>query len=132
MTHEQDTEAIQLLLQTYFQYFADFDGSGMNALWHPEGKQFNVGNRNEFLVRTPKTFTERWEAIRERVDFTMTIEIDDMSHIAVYDALIASAEVKWRMLMPDSWGEHCSYFHLIKQDDAWKIAGVVDRGWEHE
>ena len=131
MKQDSEIDQIRELLQTYYRCFAKFDGEGMNALWHPEGKLFNVGNRNEFLIRDPATFTERWSVIKEKLDYELTIEIDDMRHIVVYDGLIASAEVKWRMVMPDSWGEHCSYYHLAKIDGVWQIAGVVDRGWEH-
>ena len=131
MTQNAEITAIRELLQTYYRCFAKFDGEGMKALWHPEGKLFNVGNRNAFIIRDPATFTERWSVIKQKLDSELSIEIDDMHHIVAYDTLIASAEVKWRMVMPDSWGEHCSYFNLAKIDGTWQIVGMVDRGWEH-
>lgn len=63
-------------------------------------------------------------------DAEIAFIIDDFLHVDVHDNVIASVELTWRMILPESEGKHRTYFHLVKIDEKWTIVNVLDRGLE--
>ena len=120
---------ITQLLETYFAKQEDFDGEGMLAAWHPEGKMYLVGNNNEFRIVTVEEQAGHIKTAKERMpDIQVKFVIDEIEQVAVYDDLIASVHVRWRMIFPEGYGRHRTFFNLAKVDGLWGIVNTVDRG----
>ncbi len=56
--------------------------------------------------------------------------IDEIEQVAVHDGLIASVHVRWRMIFPEGYGKHRTFFNLAKIDGVWGIVNTVDRGFQ--
>lgn len=44
-------------------------------------------------------------------DAEIQFTLNEFTHIDVYDDMVASAELKWKMILPGSKGIHKTYFH---------------------
>lgn len=129
MSRSTLVETIKETLKSYYAYLEKFEGDQILDLWYHDGKMYNVGNANAFLIRTPQEFAHHMTQIGQTQDIPLKIKIDKIDHVAVHD-LIASAEVHWRMILPDSVGIHRSCYHLAKMDSRWVIVSLMDRGLE--
>ena len=124
-------DEILILLETYFSYQEAFNGDGMLASWYPGGKMYLVGNNNEFRIVTIEEQVGHIKEVKERVpDIQVQFVIDEVEQIAVHDDLIASAHLRWRMIFPEGYGQHRTFFNLAKIDGKWGIVNSVDRGFQ--
>ncbi len=60
---------------------------------------------------------------------TVGFKLNKLKQIGVHGP-IASVEVDWQMIMPDSIGIHCTYFHIVNTENQWLVANVTDHGYE--
>lgn len=126
----QNEEIIQLI-ETYFSQQEAFDGDGMLKSWHPEGMMYLVGNDNEFRVVSVVEQSNHIKEVKERIpDIKVKFAIDEIEQVSVHDDLIASAHINWRMIFPDGYGKHRTFFNLAKIDGEWGIVNTVDRGFQ--
>jgi hypothetical protein len=122
-------EEITQLIQTYFARQSDFDGEGMLAFWHPEGKMYLVGNQGEFRVVTIEDQASHIkEAKTHRPDLSVEFVLDEIEQVRVHDDLIASVHVRYRMVFPEGYGVHRCFYNLANMDGKWGIVNAVDRG----
>jgi len=129
MTNPKD-EVLQLI-RTYFAEQSKFDGDKLLAAWHPDGMMYLVGNNNEFRIVSIEEQAAHINEVQDRVpDLQVKFEIDEIEHIAVHDDLIASVHVNWRMIFPEGYGEHRTFFNLAKIHGQWGIVNSVDRGFQ--
>jgi hypothetical protein len=134
-SENEEEKIIQIrgIIDDYFVSHQDTDVKLFTSIWHNQAKRFNLGNSNELLVLTEQEIIEQTidglRIAREQINgFDVQHEINEISHIEVGD-VTATAEVEWKMLMPDTSGSHRTYFHLAKED-TWQIVGLLDRGIE--
>lgn len=121
---------IKAALEKYYNSLETFDDEMMRQVVHPEAKMFNAGESGTFFIKTREEFIKSViEAPRRYGMKPFIIKIQEFIHIAVHE-LIASAEVEWEMVMPNSVGIHHTYYHLAKIDDKWVIVNILDRGKE--
>jgi len=121
-------EIIQLL-EAYFERQSLFDGGGMLEFWHPGGRMYLVGNQNEFRVVTIEEQVDHIKGAKERLpDLRVTFVLDEIEQVVVQDDLIAAAHVRYRMILPEGYGQHRCFYHLAKIDGKWGLVGAVDRG----
>ena len=116
-------------IKDYFYAFNAMDGDAYLKLWKEDGRLINVGNSGKFLYRSPEDFAKalaKWKDME--VDFTC--QMQEEPHSRIVDGLVASIEVRYNMIMPESIGEHTSFFHLICDEGQWKITSLMDRGFE--
>lgn len=127
---DADREIMQLLA-AYFQQQSRFDGDGMLDFWHPGGRMYLVGNNNEFRVVTIEEQAGHIKAAKERVpDLSVTFILDEIEQVVVQDDLIASVHVRYRMMLPEGYGQHRCFYHLAKMAGKWGLVHAVDRGTE--
>lgn len=125
---DANREIIQLL-EAYFERQSLFDGEGMLEFWHPGGRMYLVGNNNEFRVVTIEEQAGHIKVAKERVpDLTVTFILDEIEQVVVHDELIAAAHVRYRMILPEGYGQHRCFYHLAKMDGKWGLVHAVDRG----
>jgi hypothetical protein len=124
-------EEILKLLKNYFTNQEAFDGEKMLKFWHPGSKMYLVGNNNEFRIVTIEEQAGHINEVKERVpDIQVQFVIDEIEQIIIHDDLIASAHLRWRMLFPEGYGEHRTFFNLANIDGKWGIVNTVDRGFQ--
>ena len=124
-------EEILHLLETYFSQQEAFDGESMLKSWHPEGKMYLVGNNNEFRIVTIEEQAGHIKEAKEQVpDIRVQFVIDEVEQISIHDDLIASAHLRWRMIFPEGYGKHRTFFNLANIDGKWGIVNTVDRGFQ--
>jgi hypothetical protein len=127
MSNAKD-EVIQHI-ETYFARQSEFVGKYILEAWHPDGMMYLVGNANEFRIVSAEEQAGHIDDAKERMpDIQVKFEIDEIEHIAVHDDLIASVHVSWRMVFPEGYGVHRTFFNLAKIDGKWGIVNTVDRG----
>lgn len=123
-----DAEIVQLL-EAYFSIQSDFDGDALASFWHPNGKMYLVGNSNEFRIVSIEEQAGHIKAAKARMpEIEVQFVIDEIEQVAVHDDLIASAHVRWRMIFPEGYGKHRTFFNLAKIAGQWGIVNTVDRG----
>ena len=123
--------AISDLIQAYFKERSKFNGDGLLKYWQPQGKLFLVGNQGNFRIVTIEEQTDHMKEVRTAMpDFKISFKLDEIEQIKVYDDLIASVHVRYRMLLPAGYGQHRCFFNLAKIEGKWKIVNTVDRGIE--
>ncbi len=130
----KEAKNVEETLNTLFQSFENADEAQFLSVTHPAVRTVNIGNDNEahvFSVEDIRKFAIL--GLRNAMDkipgFYARRVITALKHIAVHD-LIASAEVDYRMEMPDSVGIHTAYLHLLKVDGKWLVTNIIDRGLE--
>ena len=124
-------EEIIQLLEAYFANQEAFDGENMLNFWHPGGQMYLVGNNNEFRIVTIEEQASHIKEAKERVpDIQVQFVIDEVEQIAIHDDLIASAHLRWRMIFPEGYGKHRTFFNLANIDGKWGIVNTVDRGFQ--
>ncbi len=117
--------------EKYFQAQSGFNGSHLMDYWRPGGILHTVGNAGEFHTRTIEKQIEGMKAAQERIPgLKVDFVIDEIEQIAVHDDLIASVHIRYRMIFPDGYGKHRSFFSLTKIDQEWGIVSALDRGFE--
>ena len=123
----QSTKKVSKVLQDYYDSCERSDDKRVSAFLHSEARMFNVGNDNEFFIRSRQEFVEG--AIiaprTHQVELAFDVEIE---RVDVVDDLIATAKVRNHVTYADSTGEHHSYVNLAKIDGQWVIVNVLDRG----
>ena len=123
-----EAEIVQLL-EAYFSVQSTFDGEAIASFWHPNGKMYLVGNSNEFRIVSIEEQAEQIKAAKARMpEIEVQFVIDEIEQVAVHDDLIASAHVRWRMIFPEGYGKHRTFFNLAKIAGRWGIVNTVDRG----
>jgi hypothetical protein len=123
-------EIIQLI-EAYFAVQSEFDGEAMASFWHPAGKMYLVGNSNEFRIVSIEEQAGHIKETKERLpEINVQFVIDEIEQVSVHDDLIASAHVRWRMIFPEGYGKHRSFFNLAKIAGKWGIVNTVDRGFQ--
>ena len=123
-----DAEIVRLL-EAYFSVQSDFDGEALASFWHPNGKMYLVGNSNEFRIVSIEEQAGHIKEVKARVpEIKVQFVIDEIEQVAVHDDLIASAHVRWRMIFPEGYGKHRTFFNLAKIEGQWGIVNTVDRG----
>jgi hypothetical protein len=125
MSEERDR--IQTVVRAFYQSWQDYDVEEMIEILHPEVRFYNVGNDDQFLVRTREEFLEQAVVAPRDHQVPLDFEIEEIESVAVHE-LIASVQVRWQMRFPDSVGRHRGHFHLGRIDDQWIILSVTDRG----
>ena len=127
----QSEGEIKQLLEAYFAVQSEFDGKGMLKYWHAEGVMYLVGNQGEFRVVTIEEQVSHMAKAKEHIpDLAVDFVIDEIEQIAVHDDLIASAHVRYRMILPEGYGKHRCFYNLAKMEGKWGIVNTVDRGLE--
>jgi hypothetical protein len=130
-----EEDKIRDLIEKYTKCNETSDWESFIELWHPEARRLNVGNNNQLLI-TPTDDIKKFsfdglKNLKQQMpDADIRFEIDEFTHIDIYDNVVASVELKWKMFLPGSKGTHKTYFHLVKLDDLWIIVNVLDRGFE--
>lgn len=131
MNEEQNIRETILAL---YQHFENTDEDKFRGLTHPQVRTVNIGNSGEVHVFDMDQIVEYTIAglrrAKEQIPgFFARREEIEICHIAVQE-LIASAEVSYKMVMPESIGRHHSYLHLVKNGDQWIVVNMIDRGIE--
>lgn len=135
MSNVSEIEKIKKLIINYTKYNETSDWENFIEIWHPEARRLNVGNTNELLITPTEdikklSFEGLMNLRKQMPEAEISFITDDFSHIDVYDEVVASAELNWRMILPGSEGRHKTYFHLVKANEKWIIVNVLDRGFE--
>lgn len=127
---------IRKTLQDYFEALVNGDSEKFQAIWHPQAKIFGVGNSKIIQIDSiNEIISHRIEGLQKAktsipgfdVDFT----IIKIANLYVRD-IIATVDIMWQMIMPDTVGNHSTSFQLVKQNDIWLIVSVLDMGLEEE
>jgi hypothetical protein len=127
MTQSTAIEKVKAVLYLYHDSCERFDDAQVSELLHPEARLFNVGNANQFFIRSRQEFVEG--AVIAPREHQVEVKFDvEIQRVDVYDDLIATAQVLNHITYSDSEGEHHSYINLAKIDGAWCIVNVLDRG----
>ncbi len=127
MTLSTAIDKVKEVLKLYHDSCERFDDVQVSELLHPKAQMFNVGNDNQFFIRSRQEFVAGAViAPREhQVELKFDVEIQ---RVDVYDDLIATAQVLNHITYSDSQGEHHSFINLAKIDGVWYIVNVLDRG----
>ena len=124
-------EKIVQLLETYFRQQEAFDGNEMQKSWHPKGMMYLVGNSGQFRIVSIEEQVAHLKEAKERMpDINIKFIIDEIEQISVHDDLIASAHIRWRMIFPEGYGKHRTFFNLANINGVWSIVNTVDRGFQ--
>lgn len=124
-------DEISKLIKNYFASQSTFDGDTMLNFWHPAGKMYLVGNNNEFRIVAIEEQAAHIREVKTQVpEIQVDFVIDEIEQIAVHDDLIASVHVRWRMIFPEGYGKHRTFFNLARIDKKWGIVNTVDRGFQ--
>ena len=122
---------IREFITAYFIAQSAFDGVKMLDFWHSDGMMYLVGNQSEFRVVAAKEQAEHIKAAKEHnPDLAVKFVLDEVEQVILHEELIASVHVQYRMVFPEGHGKHRCFFNLAKMDGKWKIANVVDRGFQ--
>ncbi len=117
--------------ETYFAQQAGFNGDHLLDYWHPNGIMHIVGNAGEFRTTTIEDQIKGMQAARERMpDLKVDFVIDEIEQIAIHDDLIASIHVRYRMVFPEGYGQHRTFFNLANINGKWGVVHALDRGVE--
>ena len=133
-TKNNEIEQIKNSLLVFFQGLDETNEELFKSVTHQNVRTVNIGNSNEIFVFTVEeiieyTITGLRNAIQKNPGFFSRREEIDIDHITVHE-IIASAEVSYKMVMPESVGYHRIYFHLAKENGKWMIVNIIDRGLE--
>jgi hypothetical protein len=127
MIQSAEIEKVKAVLQLYHASCERFDDAQVSELLHPEARMFNVGNDNQFFIRSRQEFVAG--AVIAPREHQIEIKFDvEIQRVDVYDDLIATAQVLNRITYSDSRGEHHNFINLAKIDGAWYVVNVLDRG----
>lgn len=125
---------IKKTLQDYFESLVNSDSEKFRTIWHPEAKIFGIGNSKILQIDSlNEIITHRINGLQKAkttipgfdVDFTIT----RIANLYIRD-FIATADILWQMIMPDTVGNHVTSFQIAKQDEKWLIVSVLDMGFE--
>lgn len=128
------SEEIKNTILNLYKSFEDSDIELFKSITHPEVRTVNIGNSNESFVFGRDEIINNTilglKNVREQVPgfYAKWVEVQVKS-IKVHDR-IASAEVIYKMDMPESYGNHSSFIQFIKEDIQWQIIEIIDRGIE--
>ncbi|NHJ32094.1 MAG: nuclear transport factor 2 family protein [Asgard group archaeon] len=138
MSDNTEEIMIKKLVEDYIDIQEKCDEERFLALWHPDARRFGLGNDNqlhsfskdEIIKFTLAGLRNLKEQIPnpESIKFTIT----EFINISVREGVIASAEIKWQMVLPGSGGIHYTFIQFAKKDDNWLIVNVLDKGFEVE
>jgi hypothetical protein len=128
MGSKTNEELVQFI-KAYFASQSAFDGDGMLGFWHAGARMYLVGNANTFRVVTIEEQVNHIKEAKARVpDLRVEFLLDEVEQVVVQDELIASVHVRYRMMLPEGYGEHRCFYNLAKVDGKWGIVNAVDRG----
>ena len=126
-------EKVTQLVKDYVTRQSEFCGDVIRNAWHPDGMMYLVGNDGKFRVVSAETQAGHLDDVRRKApDLQVGFEIDEIEGLTIHDDLIASVHVRWRMVFPDSFGRHRTFFNLANMDGNWVIVNIVDRGFEEK
>lgn len=121
---------IKEIIEDLFTALNTKDSNIMRELFHPRATFANIGNSNELYIRSLDEYLETTiEAIKKH-KIEVNNEVEDVIHLQIIDGVIASVEIKYTMLMPDSKGSHTGFFHLVNENKKWLFLNWTDRGFE--
>lgn len=129
-----EEQKIKETILSLYQHFENTDEENFRALTHPQVRTVNIGNSGEVHVFDMEqiveyTITGLRRAKEQIPGFFARREEIEVHQIAVQE-MIASAEVSYKMVMPESIGRHHSFLHLVKNADQWIVVNMIDRGIE--
>lgn len=139
MLNKTDEElVIKELVEDYIDIMEKCNEERFLALWHPDARRFGIGNDKQlnsfnkdeivkYSIAGLKTLKEQIPN-PELIKFT----IDEIISISTSEGVIASAEIKWYMVLPGSKGTHHTFIQFAKKEDKWLIVNVLDKGFEME
>ncbi|MCY3415015.1 MAG: nuclear transport factor 2 family protein [Candidatus Heimdallarchaeota archaeon] len=133
--HEEEKE-IQSILQMFFDSVHTSDEERFKAVFNPIGRRIAIGNSKDLLIFSQEevinqTLRGLANAKKSIPGFYLNVAEMKIEHISVYDR-IASAEVRWHMVMPEEYGIHHTCFQLVKEGEGWSIIHILDRGIEKQ
>ncbi len=134
MTDPQEIKAIQDVLESLMESFDLTDEERFKLVTHPQMRTVNIGNSNQAIILDREgiithTILGLKEAVQNIPDFFARRDNIDIVRIAIHD-VIATVEMTYTMVMPNSAAAHCSYIQLLKEGDRWLVAQMIDRGLE--
>ncbi len=134
MTEQTEVKEISNLLKDLFTGFEKADEDQFLSVTHPEVRTVNIGNTNDVNVFSAEDICKYSirglrSAMERDPKFYAKREISAIHDIRVYE-VIASADVEYRMVMPDAIGIHRSFYHFVKVNGKWQVMNIIDRGRE--
>jgi len=138
MSHLDEEIVIRELVEDYIDIMEKSDEKRFLDLWHPDARRFGLGNdkqlnsfsKDEIVKFSLAGLRKLKEQIPnpEIIKFTIT----EIINISVFEGVIASAELKWQMILPGSKGNHHTFIQFAKKEGKWFIVNVLDKGFEVE
>ncbi|MBK5112254.1 MAG: nuclear transport factor 2 family protein [Candidatus Heimdallarchaeota archaeon] len=138
MNKKTEELEIKRLVEDYIDIMEKCDEERFLALWHPDARRFGLGNDNQLHSFTQDEIVKYSIAglknLKEQIPNPEIIKftVNEIVHISVSQGVIASAEVKWQMVLPGSKGVHHTFIQFAKKEDEWFIVNVLDKGFEME
>lgn len=129
---------IKELVEDYIDIMEKCDEERFLALWHPDARRFGLGNDKQLNSfnkdEIVKYSIAGLKALKEQIPNPELIKftIDEIVSISTSEGVIASAEIKWQMVLPGSKGTHHTFIQFAKKEDTWLIVNVLDKGYEEE
>jgi hypothetical protein len=130
---------IRELVEDYIDIMEKTDEKRFLELWHPDARRFGMGNANELYSFSKDEIVKYsitgLKNLKEQIPNPEVIKftITEIVNISVSEGVIASAEIKWQMVLPDSKkGNHHTFIQFAKKNDMWLIVNVLDKGFEEE
>ena len=119
---------IKEIIEDLFNSLNSKDSNNLRELFHPKATFANIGNSNELFLRSLDTFLETTiEAIKKH-NIEVRNKLEEVIHLNVIDGVVASAEIRYTMFMPQSKGFHTGLLHLVNEDKKWMFLNWTDRG----
>lgn len=127
-----DNPAIEIkeLIEDLFTSLNSKDSNNLKKLFHPKATFANIGNSNELYLRSLDEYLETTVEAIKKHNIEVKNEIEEITHLQTTDSVIASVEIKYIMLMPNSKGSHTGLLHLVNESNKWLFLNWTDRGFE--
>ncbi len=134
MSETKDKAAITFALLAFYASLENGDADGFRTVTHPDVRTVNIGNSNEINIFNVDQIIEYTiqglqNAKQNIPGFFARWEQIEIKSITLHD-VSASAEVHYKMTMPESTGHHRSFIQLVQDQDRWQIIQITDRGLE--
>jgi len=123
---------IEKLIKDFFKSFNSKDSNRLRELFHPKATFANIGNNNELFLRSLEDYLESTVEAIKKLNIKVKYELEEIMHLQIIDNIIASAEIKYIMIMPQSKGIHTGLLHLMNEKKNWLFLNWTDRGIEEK
>ncbi|MFX1507258.1 MAG: nuclear transport factor 2 family protein [Promethearchaeota archaeon] len=121
---------IKELIEDLFSSLNSKDSNNMREIFHSKATFANIGNSNKLFLRSLDNFLETTiEAIKKH-NIEVRNELEEIIHLNIIDGVVASAEIRYTMFMPQSKGFHTGLLHLVNENKKWLFLNWTDRGIE--